>query len=92
MEDRCVNYLSMNSALQNDIDNSDKCKNGNKLKNSHNCQNSNYENSNDDSYDDNSDSCCASDVTDNNSNAFDGVDNCGTHTANHYNNQFTLFH
>ena len=76
----------MNSPLQNDdIDNSDNCENGNKLKNNHNCRKRNYENSNDDSNDDSIDSCCTSDVTNNNNNAFDGVDNSGTHTANHYN-------
>ena len=79
----------MNSPLQNDdIDNSDNCKNGNNRKNGHNCTNSNYENVNDDTYDDNSDSCCTSDVTNNNNNAFDGVDNSGTHTAKHYNDRF----
>ena len=51
---RSANFQSINSPLQNDnIDNSDNCKNG------HNCTNSNYENDdyeNDNSYDDNSDS------------------------------------
>ena len=88
---RSANGRSMNSPLQNDdIDNSDNCKNGHNRKYGRNCTNSNYENDNDDSYDDNSHSCCTSDVTNNNNNAFDGVDNSGTHTAKYYNDQFAL--
>ena len=88
-----VNFQSLNSPLQNDnIDHSDNCKNGNNRKYGSNCINSCHENDNYGSYDDNSDSdsCRTSDVTNNNNNAFDGVDNSGIHTAKHYNDQFTL--
>ena len=54
------------------------------------CKNSIYENNYYDNYDDNSDSCCTSDVADNNNNAFDGVDNSVTMTAKHYDDQFAL--
>ena len=36
--------------------------------------------------------CCTSDVTNNNNDAFDGVDNSGTHTARYYNDQFAILY
>ena len=73
---RSANFSSINSPFQNGIDYPEKCKNG------QNRENGNYENDSDDGFDDNSDSCCTSDVTDN---AFDGVDNSGTQTAKYCN-------
>ena len=91
-ERRSANGQSMTSPSQTDIDPTDNCKNSRHHNNGLNCTNINYGNNTDVSYDDDtdSDSCCTSHVTNNNNNAFDGVDNGGTHTSKHYIDQFAL--